>query len=472
MNDAGRIGFVIRDDYDNNVQYDFLDVVYYHGNSYVAKKLTLGNIPNENNEYWHILAAGGVRVKGDAETEYRDGDVNITKADIGLRETENKSSETIRSEITSENVTDALGYTPIKGIKGNAESTYRTGEVNLTPENIGLGNVDNTSDADKPISTAQREEFNKKVNKTDIMQGSTATTPGKAGLVPAPSVGDEGKMLMGDGEFKNIYSAEKLLNTSGWYRFVRWEEYEGTEYEHNADTASLCGVVNISRRWTNTKGESYVIVVSSAQNKGFTFHLLNCTVNEKMIPKIRATKLGKICYLECQYSESANNWIAVSSYLAGAAYNKSYRTFQSVDFEPATEDETILSEYTIPEKDDFDTSKSLTRFEEIPEGADLNSEKYAVPGNYMCSSNDVAQTLKNCPFNLAFTMTVKYGNGFSDYCIQTFEIYRANVIAKRFRNSKKEWETPLYYYPSVGTPPANKLWGTDANGNVGWIDPP
>lgn len=35
-----------------------------------------------------------------------------TKADVGLGNVENKNSETIRSEITSKNVTDALGFTP------------------------------------------------------------------------------------------------------------------------------------------------------------------------------------------------------------------------------------------------------------------------------------------------------------------------------------------------------------------------
>lgn len=38
--------------------------------------------------------------------------VNITKSSIGLGNVENKSSATIRSEITSSNVTTALGYTP------------------------------------------------------------------------------------------------------------------------------------------------------------------------------------------------------------------------------------------------------------------------------------------------------------------------------------------------------------------------
>lgn len=42
----------------------------------------------------------------------------------------------------------------ITGIKGNAESSYRTGNVNITPANIGLGNVDNTADSSKSVASA------------------------------------------------------------------------------------------------------------------------------------------------------------------------------------------------------------------------------------------------------------------------------------------------------------------------------
>lgn len=42
----------------------------------------------------------------------------------------------------------------ITGVKGNSESTYRTGNVNITKENIGLGNVDNTADANKSVNYA------------------------------------------------------------------------------------------------------------------------------------------------------------------------------------------------------------------------------------------------------------------------------------------------------------------------------
>lgn len=53
----------------------------------------------------------------------------------------------------------------ITGVKGDSESTYRTGNVNITKTNIGLGNVDNTSDENKPISTAQQTALDKKVDK-------------------------------------------------------------------------------------------------------------------------------------------------------------------------------------------------------------------------------------------------------------------------------------------------------------------
>ncbi|WP_313069731.1 hypothetical protein [Lacrimispora sp.] len=49
------------------------------------------------------------------------------------------------------------------GIKGNSESTYRTGNVNITAENIGLEKVNNTSDLDKPISSEQKAAINTKV---------------------------------------------------------------------------------------------------------------------------------------------------------------------------------------------------------------------------------------------------------------------------------------------------------------------
>ena len=53
----------------------------------------------------------------------------------------------------------------VSGVKGNSENSYRHGNVNLTKANIGLGNVDNTSDAQKPVSNATQDALDSKVDK-------------------------------------------------------------------------------------------------------------------------------------------------------------------------------------------------------------------------------------------------------------------------------------------------------------------
>lgn len=61
----------------------------------------------------------------------------------------------------------------ITGVKGDAESTYRTGNVNLTPANLGV--IDFT--------------------------GATDSTAGAGGLVPAPSAQQQKALLLGDGSW-------------------------------------------------------------------------------------------------------------------------------------------------------------------------------------------------------------------------------------------------------------------------------
>lgn len=78
-----------------------------------------------------------IQQNGGNQTEY-DGStaltVNITKTGIGLGNVENKSSATIRSELTSSNVTTALGYTPISKnairlTSQNLDAYYGTGSM-------------------------------------------------------------------------------------------------------------------------------------------------------------------------------------------------------------------------------------------------------------------------------------------------------------------------------------------------------
>lgn len=69
-----------------------------------------------------------------------------TKSDVGLGSVENKSSATIRGEITSSNVTTALGYTPIKA---NGVPEIRKGLESARPTATGSGLVYLATDTKK-----------------------------------------------------------------------------------------------------------------------------------------------------------------------------------------------------------------------------------------------------------------------------------------------------------------------------------
>ena len=55
------------------------------------------------------------------------------------------------------NIAAGAQVNSITGVKGDSETEYRTGNVNITKANVGLGSVDNTTDANKPVSTAQQK---------------------------------------------------------------------------------------------------------------------------------------------------------------------------------------------------------------------------------------------------------------------------------------------------------------------------
>lgn len=59
MGDAGKAMLIPRGQYSDTETYEYLDFVYSSDASYVAKKLTTGNPPAEDNEYWQLLARGG-----------------------------------------------------------------------------------------------------------------------------------------------------------------------------------------------------------------------------------------------------------------------------------------------------------------------------------------------------------------------------------------------------------------------------
>ncbi len=92
----------------------------------------------------------------------------LAPSDVGLANVENKSSATIRGELTGGNVTAALTYTPtsVTGATGVQSPSALKLALSLIKGDVGLGNVDNTSDASKPVSTLQQAALDTKLSLT------------------------------------------------------------------------------------------------------------------------------------------------------------------------------------------------------------------------------------------------------------------------------------------------------------------
>lgn len=207
-------------------------------------------------------------VKGDAETDYRTGNVSITKANIGLGNVTNDaqvkrtemgvadgvatldSGGKVPSAQLPSFVDDVLEYDSISAFPGTGEAgkiyvaldtnkTYRWGgssyvEIseslalgetsstayrgdrgktaydhsqvasgnphNVSASDVGLGNVNNTADADKPVSTAMQTALNAKQNTLEW-----DSTPVKNSTKPVTSGGIFSDQERQDNEIEDLY---------------------------------------------------------------------------------------------------------------------------------------------------------------------------------------------------------------------------------------------------------------------------
>ena len=111
----------------------------------------------------------------------------ITKSDVGLANVDNTSDANKPVSTATQTALD---------LKANLASPTFTGTVSgITATMVGLGNVDNTSDANKPVSTATQTALDLKVDeslfdaKGDLLVGSADNVPAKL------TVGTNGYLL-------------------------------------------------------------------------------------------------------------------------------------------------------------------------------------------------------------------------------------------------------------------------------------
>ena len=113
----------------------------------------------------------------------------------------------------------------VSGIKGSAESAYRTGNVNITPANIGLGNVNNTADKDKNVKSAD-----------------TATKAGTAtlakGLIDGKDT-DGDPMTIKVGWTGSAISGENYNDINGIAAYISDNSEQGTQFIKDADEDAI-----------------------------------------------------------------------------------------------------------------------------------------------------------------------------------------------------------------------------------------
>lgn len=171
----------------------------------------------------------------------------VTKADVGLGNVENKSSATIRGELTKENVTTALGYTPptqdttyspattdTDGLMSSADKTKLNGiaagaEVNQNAfSNVVVGSTTIAADSKTDTVTfvagsnvtlagdaaTDKITISAKDTTYPVFTGATSSKAGSTGLVPAPASGKQTSYLRGDGTWAVPTNTDTKVNVT------------------------------------------------------------------------------------------------------------------------------------------------------------------------------------------------------------------------------------------------------------------
>ena len=167
MQDLGKIGYVSRGDYDSNTTYEVLDVVFYNGASFSAKQTTTGNTPTTGRSddlYWQIMASaasGAIFPMGTITFANLPSSPVVgylyNISDDFTTDSRFKEGSGVyypagsNVYYTSDGYWDVMAGSAVGGVKGNAESTYRTGLVNITPSNLGITSSDITYGTDEKL---------------------------------------------------------------------------------------------------------------------------------------------------------------------------------------------------------------------------------------------------------------------------------------------------------------------------------
>lgn len=226
----------------------------------------------------------------------------------------------------------------VTGVKGGAETSYRIGNVDITKANIGLGNVNNTSDMDKPISTATAKELNLRVYTEEpyILEWFDGTTHVAYGE-PAYNLGVHTIWVI-DSAF-NLNNWRIYYTTNTWIAVVAGQvatatkSYDddflfftiyGNEYQFKYRTKSVLTTVLSQNNPHNVTGQQIGVLNPSGKiftNLVVTSSILNGAVTGAKITEntVQASKIMNKTLIPSKFNPSASvDWTPVSGLIGRA----------------------------------------------------------------------------------------------------------------------------------------------------------
>ena len=175
----------------------------------------------------------------------------------------------------------------VTGVKGSAESIYRTGNVEITAENVGLGNVDDTADSTKSVNYAASAGNAAKVNghtvNSDVPSDAKFTdTKGTCLSGRSSSYGWSVNRLPSDYLIEAFHTAAKDYSMTSPYGNMYWASFEITIPQSNNikffDAINITpfatsGLISVSiTNYTTSKIQGFVFS-PLAETKSISFHV-------------------------------------------------------------------------------------------------------------------------------------------------------------------------------------------------------
>ena len=191
-----------------------------------------------------------------------------------------------------EGLTEAIKHTKtehVTGVKGSAESVYRTENVEITAENVGLGNVDNTADSVKSVNYATSAGNAAKVNghsvNADVPSNAKFTdtdTKGTCLSGRSSAYGWSVNRLSSGYLIEAFHTAAQNYTMTNQYGNMYWASFEITIPQSNNikffDAINITpyatsGLISVSiTNYTTSKIQGFVFS-PLAETKSISFHV-------------------------------------------------------------------------------------------------------------------------------------------------------------------------------------------------------